>query len=134
MIRRQVVMPVTPERLWEALTDPDQLAGWFGARVEWDLRTGGAGPVPGRRRHRASWDGSRPSARAGTCASGGGQQERSRARPRWRANRPVAGCPKSATSWSNGTREPDSRSRNGRSSSPAGAGPQARPASPGSTG
>ena len=31
MIRRQVVMPVTPERLWSALTDPDQMVGWFGA-------------------------------------------------------------------------------------------------------
>lgn len=40
MIRRQVVMPVTPERLWAALTDPDQMVGWFGARVEWELKPG----------------------------------------------------------------------------------------------
>jgi uncharacterized protein YndB with AHSA1/START domain len=40
MIRRQMVVPVTPERLWVALTDPDQVAGWFGARVEWELREG----------------------------------------------------------------------------------------------
>ena len=40
MIRRQVVMPVTPERLWAALTDPEQMAGWFGARVEWQLEPG----------------------------------------------------------------------------------------------
>jgi uncharacterized protein YndB with AHSA1/START domain len=40
MIRRQVVMPVTPERLWAALTDPDQMVGWFGARVEWQLEPG----------------------------------------------------------------------------------------------
>jgi uncharacterized protein YndB with AHSA1/START domain len=40
MIRRQVVMPVTPERLWAALTDPDEIAGWFGARVEWQLEPG----------------------------------------------------------------------------------------------
>jgi uncharacterized protein YndB with AHSA1/START domain len=40
MIRRQVVMPVTPERLWAALTDPDEMAGWFGARVEWELEPG----------------------------------------------------------------------------------------------
>ncbi len=26
MIRRQVVMPVSPERLWEALTEPDRIA------------------------------------------------------------------------------------------------------------
>jgi uncharacterized protein YndB with AHSA1/START domain len=40
MIRRQVVMPVTPERLWAALTDPDEVSGWFGARVEWQLEPG----------------------------------------------------------------------------------------------
>jgi uncharacterized protein YndB with AHSA1/START domain len=37
MIRRQIVMPVSPDRLWQALTDPDEMAGWFGARVEWTL-------------------------------------------------------------------------------------------------
>jgi uncharacterized protein YndB with AHSA1/START domain len=41
MIRRQIVMPVSPERLWEALTDPDEMSGWFGAQVEWDLEEGG---------------------------------------------------------------------------------------------
>jgi uncharacterized protein YndB with AHSA1/START domain len=41
VIRRQVVMPVSPERLWEALTDPDQVSGWFGGRLEWELREGG---------------------------------------------------------------------------------------------
>jgi uncharacterized protein YndB with AHSA1/START domain len=40
MIRRQIVMPVTPERLWQALTDPVYVAGWFGARVEWRLEEG----------------------------------------------------------------------------------------------
>lgn len=41
MIRRQVVMPVSPERLWDALTDPDEIAGWMGGRVDWDLEEGG---------------------------------------------------------------------------------------------
>jgi uncharacterized protein YndB with AHSA1/START domain len=41
VIVRQVVVPVTPERLWQALTEPDQMAGWFGSRVEWDLTPGG---------------------------------------------------------------------------------------------
>lgn len=40
MIRRQVVMPVSPERLWEALTEPDRIAAWFGGRVEWELAEG----------------------------------------------------------------------------------------------
>jgi uncharacterized protein YndB with AHSA1/START domain len=34
-------MPVTAGRLWQALTDPEQLSGWFGAEVDWDLRPGG---------------------------------------------------------------------------------------------
>ena len=42
MIRRQIVMPVSPERLWDALTEPGQLAKWFGADVQWDLREGGS--------------------------------------------------------------------------------------------
>lgn len=41
MIRRQVVIPVSPEQLWDALTDPAQVAGWFGGRIEWELREGG---------------------------------------------------------------------------------------------
>lgn len=41
MIRRQILMPVSPERLWEALTSPEELPGWFGAEVTWELRPGG---------------------------------------------------------------------------------------------
>lgn len=41
MLERQVVIPASPERLWNALTDPASLAAWFGADVEWDLRPGG---------------------------------------------------------------------------------------------
>ena len=47
MIRRQVVLPVSPERLWQALTDPDQVAGWFGGEVDWDLREGGVASFRG---------------------------------------------------------------------------------------
>ncbi len=42
MIERQVTLPAPRETVWEALTEPDQVRAWFGARVEWDLRTGGA--------------------------------------------------------------------------------------------
>ncbi len=42
MVQRELVFPVTADRLWEALTEPDSLAGWFGAQVEWDLTPGGA--------------------------------------------------------------------------------------------
>jgi uncharacterized protein YndB with AHSA1/START domain len=40
VIRRQVILPVDQDRLWEALTDPDQAAGWFGGRIEWEVREG----------------------------------------------------------------------------------------------
>ncbi|PZS21160.1 MAG: hypothetical protein DLM54_04745 [Acidimicrobiales bacterium] len=41
MLERHVVFPTSPRRLWEAITDPDAVSTWFGARVEWDLRPGG---------------------------------------------------------------------------------------------
>ena len=42
MIRRQLVVPASPERLWEALTDPETLRGWFGGDFEWELTEGAA--------------------------------------------------------------------------------------------
>lgn len=42
MLVRQVVVPASPEELWNALTEPDSLEAWFGARVDWDLRPGGS--------------------------------------------------------------------------------------------
>jgi uncharacterized protein YndB with AHSA1/START domain len=41
MLERQVVIPSSPEQLWDALTEPDSVAAWFGSEVEWDLRPGG---------------------------------------------------------------------------------------------
>ncbi len=41
MLVRQVVIPVSPSELWNALTEPDEVATWFGSQVEWDLRPGG---------------------------------------------------------------------------------------------
>ena len=43
MIEREVVYPASPERVWAALTEPDQIRRWFcneGAEI--DLRPGGA--------------------------------------------------------------------------------------------
>lgn len=37
---REVELPAGTEQVWEALTDPDQVAGWFGAEVTWELRRG----------------------------------------------------------------------------------------------
>jgi len=41
-LRRQMVLPVPRKLVWQALTDPDQLAGWFCNSAELDLRPGGA--------------------------------------------------------------------------------------------
>ncbi len=42
-IERSIVLPVSREEAWDALTQPEQLAGWFASQVELDLRPGGAG-------------------------------------------------------------------------------------------
>ena len=41
MIERTVVLPVEPDELWEALTDPEEVAVWFGGDVVWELEPGG---------------------------------------------------------------------------------------------
>jgi uncharacterized protein YndB with AHSA1/START domain len=41
-IRRDVIVDAEPEVVWDALTDPGELAAWFGADAEVDLRVGGA--------------------------------------------------------------------------------------------
>jgi uncharacterized protein YndB with AHSA1/START domain len=41
-VRREVRLPVEPERVWSALTTGSDLSTWFGARVEIEARTGGA--------------------------------------------------------------------------------------------
>jgi len=41
-IRRHVIVDAAPEVVWDALTDPGELAEWFGAEAEIDLRAGGA--------------------------------------------------------------------------------------------
>ena len=41
-IRREIVVAATPDVVWDALTDPGELAAWLGANAEVDLRVGGA--------------------------------------------------------------------------------------------
>jgi uncharacterized protein YndB with AHSA1/START domain len=54
VVRRELSISSPREEVWEALTDPGQLAAWFGAEVEIDPRPGG--PVrfrwPGRHERR----------------------------------------------------------------------------------
>ena len=40
-IRREVVLPVEPERAWELITDPDELEGWLADEVELEPEEGG---------------------------------------------------------------------------------------------
>ena len=40
---REIVFPSSPDEVWEALTDADQLEEWFANDVELDPREGGAG-------------------------------------------------------------------------------------------
>ena len=42
VIRRQIVLPADPRRVWRALTDPSVASRWFGGRVDWDLHEGAA--------------------------------------------------------------------------------------------
>jgi uncharacterized protein YndB with AHSA1/START domain len=41
VVKREVTISGSPDEVWGALTDPAQLAAWFGAEVEMDPRPGG---------------------------------------------------------------------------------------------
>ena len=43
MIRREIVLPVPREEVWEALTEPERLEEWFATEAELDARPGGEG-------------------------------------------------------------------------------------------
>jgi uncharacterized protein YndB with AHSA1/START domain len=40
-VRREVMIAAPPEAVWEALTDAGELAAWFGAEADVDVRPGG---------------------------------------------------------------------------------------------
>ena len=42
-VTREIVFPASPDEIWEALTDPEQLEEWFANDVELDPRPGGDG-------------------------------------------------------------------------------------------
>ena len=42
-VTREIVFPASPDEVWEALTEPEQLEEWFASDVELDPREGGAG-------------------------------------------------------------------------------------------
>jgi uncharacterized protein YndB with AHSA1/START domain len=42
-VTREIVFPVPPDEVWEALTEAEQLEEWFANDVEFDPRPGGDG-------------------------------------------------------------------------------------------
>ena len=42
-VTREIVFPASPDEVWEALTEPEQLEEWFANDVELDPREGGQG-------------------------------------------------------------------------------------------
>src|SRR3954467_13765025 len=40
-VRREVTLPVEPERAWELITDPEELEGWLADEVELEPEEGG---------------------------------------------------------------------------------------------
>ena len=42
-IDRELELAASPDRVWQAISDPAEMALWFPQRAEWDLRPGGDG-------------------------------------------------------------------------------------------
>jgi uncharacterized protein YndB with AHSA1/START domain len=42
-VEREIVVPESPDEVWEALTEPERLEEWFATEVELDARPGGEG-------------------------------------------------------------------------------------------
>lgn len=42
LVVRDIELPAPTDEVWAALTEPGRVEAWFGARVTWDLRPGGA--------------------------------------------------------------------------------------------
>jgi uncharacterized protein YndB with AHSA1/START domain len=39
-VERDLILPASPDEVWEELTDPERLGEWFGAEVDGDVQTG----------------------------------------------------------------------------------------------
>ena len=40
MVQRHIVIPADADRLWRALTDPDEAGAWLGGELEWTVQEG----------------------------------------------------------------------------------------------
>src|SRR5215468_1810782 len=45
VVERSVELDASPDDVWRALTEPDELAAWFGPEADLDVRPGGRGRV-----------------------------------------------------------------------------------------
>lgn len=72
-IERELELPVPSEEVWEALTDPERLAGWLADEVRLDLRPGGDASFRDGAAVRRGWveEVSPPGTPAGAEAGGG---------------------------------------------------------------
>ena len=44
-LKREIVIEAPPEIVWDAVTEPEQMALWFGDAVDFDLHPGGTGTM-----------------------------------------------------------------------------------------
>ena len=42
-VEREIIVPESPEEVWDALTEPERLEEWFATEAELDARPGGEG-------------------------------------------------------------------------------------------
>ena len=42
-VEREITIPATPDEVWPAVTESDELSSWFGAEVELEAQPGGRG-------------------------------------------------------------------------------------------
>lgn len=54
-IERELELPARSEEVWEALTDPERLAGWLADEISFDLRPGGEASFRDGDRLRRGW-------------------------------------------------------------------------------
>ena len=69
-VRREVVLPVEPDRAWELITDPAELEGWLADEVELDPEEGGAVHVRFEDGEERGAPSRRPTRSAGSRSSG----------------------------------------------------------------
>ncbi len=42
-VEKTIALNATPERVWRAITEADEISAWFPESIQWDARVGGSG-------------------------------------------------------------------------------------------